>query len=282
MHPVERAMYACAPPERAARDYYAPLAMRCLGRVRRAARRPFVLGLQGPQGCGKSTLAGALVTGLADAGVRGVAVSIDDFYLTRQEQVALASRHPGNPYLLHRGYPGTHDVALGVQVLDRLLALSSGEEMVVPVYDKSAHGGRGDRAPVDRWRLVRGALDVVVLEGWMVGFTPIAEPWLDPEMRAVDGYLTAYEAWWAKLMALVALDVADVATIVDWRVDAERARRRAGAPALCDADVRAYIEAFLPAYRIYVPRVRAYPPCADVLHVSLGADRLPVTPLALS
>ena len=73
-----------------------------------------------------------------------LAISIDDFYLTHLEQRALAAAHPENPYLEHRGYPGTHDVGLGTAVLRALRA--SADPVEIPRYDKSAHAGRGDRA----------------------------------------------------------------------------------------------------------------------------------------
>ena len=59
------------------------------------------------------------------------------------------------------------------------------------------------------------------------------------------------------------------------RIDAEHARRVAGADALSDADARDYILRFLPAYRLYVPPLRAHPP-APALHILLGRDRNPV------
>ncbi len=45
--------------------------------------------------------------------------------------------------------------------------------MAVPRYDKSCHGGRGDRAPESAWPVVKGPLDIVLFEGWMLGFTPV-------------------------------------------------------------------------------------------------------------
>lgn len=48
--------------------------------------------------------------------------------------------------------------------------------MYVPQYDKSLHKGRGDRAPFGRWLTATGPVDVVILEGWMLGFTPLALP----------------------------------------------------------------------------------------------------------
>lgn len=43
----------------------------------------------------------------------------------------------------------------------------------MPVYDKAGRGGRGDRSG---WRGVEGGkVDVVVVEGWCVGFLPLGE-----------------------------------------------------------------------------------------------------------
>lgn len=253
----------------------APLARWAASRLVASPRRPWVLGLQGPQGCGKSTLAEALVEALGDTGVRAASMSIDDFYMTHDEQRALAARHPGNPALLYRGYPGTHDVALGLRTLEAIAALGPGEDTLAPVYDKSAHGGRGDRAPRSAWRRVRGPVDVVILEGWMLGFAPVDEATLEPDLRAPNALLAAYEAWNRKLDAFVGLCVGSLDTIVAWRVDAERARRTRGESALSDEDARDYIERFLPAYRAYVPALAARPPCPIVRWIELREDRMP-------
>lgn len=45
----------------------------------------------------------------------------------------------------------------------------------VPRYDKSARGGRGDRAPEAEWSVVSKPPDVVLLEGWMLGFEVLPE-----------------------------------------------------------------------------------------------------------
>ncbi len=282
MHPIVRALRARVPDPRRVDHYYAPLGVWLASRLARdagSARRAFVLGLQGPQGCGKTTLASAIVDALADSGVPGVSVSIDDFYLTHDEQVALAARHPGNPTLLYRGYPGTHDVALGARTLQALATLAPGERTAVPVYDKSAHRGRGDRAPPSSWRQVTGPVDVLILEGWMLGFPPVPEATLEPDLRASNAMLAAYAAWHRQLDAFVSLRVGSLDTIVRWRVDSERARRERGEAALSDEDARDYIDRFLPAYRVYVPALAARPPCDDARWIELGDDRMPVAPL---
>lgn len=252
------------------RSYYAPVARWCADLVSASARRPFVVGISGPQGGGKSTLAAALVRALGAVGLGGIAISIDDFYLTHAEQRALAAAHPGNRCLEHRGYPGTHDVELGCAVLD---ALRRGAPALVPVYDKSAHGGRGDRAPETRFRRVDVRLDFVILEGWMLGFSPVDPLALEPDLRAPNAMLAAYARWHERLDALVVLFAEDVLDVVRWRVGAERARRDRGEGALSDAEARDYVERFLPAYRAYVPGLRARPPCTRTLEVVLDAER---------
>jgi D-glycerate 3-kinase len=252
---------------------YAPIGAWLDGQLAASARRPFVLGVSGPQGCGKSTLASALVDAIVATGRRAVAISIDDFYLRRDEQLALAARHPGDRALEHRGHPGTHDVALGEGVL---ASLRDGHPTTIPRYDKSAHEGRGDRAPGAAWTSIDARLDVVILEGWMVGFAPLDSNAIAPELAASNALLGAYAAWWRCLDAIVVAEAASLSSIVRWRVDAERARRARGEAGLSDADALDYIERFLPAYRAWVPPLVARPPCRRVVTTKLGDDRMPI------
>jgi D-glycerate 3-kinase len=239
--------------------------------------RPWVLGISGPQGSGKSTLARALVARFAERGARVVDVSIDDFYLTRAEQRALAAEHPGCRCFDDRGYPGTHDVALGARTIDALLALGPGERLSLVRYDKSAHEGRGDRAARELWPVIEGPLDGVVVEGWMLGFAPVSTAELeDAALAPANEALAAYAAWNERLDGLVVLEASALDDVVRWRVEAERARREAGQGAMDDEAAEDYVRRFLPAYRTWVPGLRASPPVrGPSLHVLLGADRAP-------
>jgi D-glycerate 3-kinase len=72
-----------------------------------ASRRPFMVGLNGVQGAGKTTLVEALANALRkDEGIKTLVVSIDDFYLKREDQIRLATLHPDNALVQVRGQPG--------------------------------------------------------------------------------------------------------------------------------------------------------------------------------
>jgi D-glycerate 3-kinase len=240
---------------------YLPVLFFAIARARQAVTRPLVVGIQAPQGAGKTTLVTHLLDLMPLAGLRAAAVSIDDFYLTRAEQVALAAAHPGNPYLEHRGYPGTHDVAFGASVISQLRALGAdatgagAAELSLPVYDKSAHGGRGDRAPVDAWRRLAAPLDLVFVEGWMLGFEPVPEADLgDPHLVAPNARLSTYQSWIDQLDAFVVLAALDPSFVLTWRVQAEEAMKAAGRPGLDRDAIIDYVRRFLPAYRLYAGR----------------------------
>ena len=80
---------------------------------------PFLLGVNGAQGTGKSTLADYLKLALESSSDINVAVlSIDDFYLTKAERTRLAAEV--HPLLETRGVPGTHDTAMIAATLDAL------------------------------------------------------------------------------------------------------------------------------------------------------------------
>jgi len=130
-----------------------PLAVMIGGRAH--PDRLYCQGVLGPQGSGKSTLAAAVRAILDRMGVRAIALSIDDLYLPFAGRAPLAAEG-----LIHRGPPGTHDVGLG---LATLAALEKPGPVWLPRFDKSAHGGQGERWA---WAAPRPGL---VLEGQVRG-----------------------------------------------------------------------------------------------------------------
>ena len=85
--------------------------------------------------------------------------------------------NPDNFLLGVRGNALTHDVELGRKTLENLENLGKGStsETKLPRYDKSAYEGKGDRADEASWPVVKAPVDVVLFEGWMLGFTPVSD-----------------------------------------------------------------------------------------------------------
>lgn len=223
-----------------AEDHYAPLAERVEAWLAAVPGRSFVVGINGAQGTGKSTLARFLAAYLSERYGRSVAeLSIDDLYLALADRRALAERV--HPLLVTRGVPGTHDVGLGISVIQRLRSLGAGETLALPRFDKAAD----DRRPETDWPIVEGPVDLVVFEGWCVGST--AEPGAaleqpvnaleaaqDPDgawRRYVNDTLAAsYPALFGLLDALIFLKAPDFDCVRRWRQQQEAKLAQSAAP----------------------------------------------------
>jgi D-glycerate 3-kinase len=114
--------------------------------------RPLIFGLCGAQGSGKSTVARALAQNFP----RALALSLDDFYLTRSERMRLA--RSVHPLLATRGVPGTHDIDLACGVL---AALDRGEAVPLPRFDKATD----ERVEPASWQLAPNEVGLVIFEG---------------------------------------------------------------------------------------------------------------------
>ncbi len=124
-----------------------------------------VVGIQGGQGTGKTTLVRYLAANLSHKNCRVVTFSIDDFYSSYEKRKLLAAKFRTNPfYQIPRGMPGTHRVS---ELVDALSCLKSGNDTDLPIFDKSLHQGNGDIS--DQVTHVRGRQDFVLFEGWCVG-----------------------------------------------------------------------------------------------------------------
>ncbi|SFK06254.1 kinase [Caulobacter sp. UNC279MFTsu5.1] len=256
---------------------HAPLA----DRIAAVALGPaFVVGICGPQGSGKTTTVRVVAALLEARGLKVATLSLDDLYLPRADREALA--RDVHPLLRTRGVPGTHDVALGLAVLDGL----AGEgETALPRFDKAAD----DRAPVATWPVVAGPVDVVLLEGWCVGARPEpAEALVAPinaleRERDPDGAWRAhvnaalagpYRALFARVDLLVLFTAPDFETVLAWRREQEVKLRdrlvamgRAGA--MTDDEVAVFVQHY---ERLTRHIAREMPPRADIV-VALDEDR---------
>lgn len=149
-------------------------------------QRPLFAALQGPQGSGKSFLTGLVQSTLTASphSLRVAVLSIDDLYLPHDGLRNLAQNHPENPLWRGRGQPGTHDIGLGLKVLQSLQTAKSSVE--IPRFEKSLFGGEGDRLPMDgTGTIVETPVDVVLFEGWCNGFYPISQSELDRRWNSI-------------------------------------------------------------------------------------------------
>ncbi|MGB5331272.1 MAG: hypothetical protein WBM80_15470 [Woeseiaceae bacterium] len=212
-----------------AKLHYLPLAKRL--RQMRDGRRLLLLGINGAQGTGKSTLADFLWLATESMFDWNVAVlSIDDFYYTLAERKTLAEEV--HPLLRTRGVPGTHDTDMLAGYLERLQRLGKSEHMALPRFDKAVD----DRADESRWPVVKGPVDLVILEGWCVGTVAQSDAELqqpvnalerdeDPDgtwRRYVNDRLRAkYEPIFKKLDALIFIGAPNFDAILRWRLEQE-------------------------------------------------------------
>ncbi|TPX55256.1 hypothetical protein PhCBS80983_g05477 [Powellomyces hirtus] len=247
--------------------------------------RPLIVGVSGPQGSGKTTLSKQLESSLAapPRSLSVISLSIDDFYLTKQEQDSLASSEPGNKLLQYRGNPGTHDISLALNVLDELtLAHQSALEgrpssVLIPRYDKSLHQGRGDRAPREKWTTALAPFHVIILEGWCVGFRSLPDRRLQELFHSSNGCqidaslesvfpclrshqpthveklnlaLKEYDGLWLRLDVLLHIHTTDLNNVYIWRKEQERSLWNLSHSGLTDQEVEDFVDRFMPGYML--------------------------------
>ncbi|KAG0289968.1 hypothetical protein BGZ96_006541 [Linnemannia gamsii] len=256
-----------------------PLPRRCPPGARRTLGGPLFVGISGPQGIGKTTITKDLVSTLADAphNLRVFSFSMDDLYLPFKQQEALSQRYPDNKLIEFRGLPGTHDIALGTNTFQALYEASrpqsSSTVVPVPVYDKALHTGRGDQLPQDQWPRAQGPFDVILFEGWSLGFKSVRDPKRLAEIYAsspqyltqhpfssiemVNHALEEYEReWYTYLDAFVHLSAPNIATVFRWRAEQEEGLWSTRGTGMTKDQVRDFVARFMPAYEVYLERLK--------------------------
>lgn len=246
-----------------------------------STRRPVVIGLCGSQGSGKTTLADAVAATCAAESLRSATLSIDDLYLTHARRQALAREI--HPLLATRGVPGTHDVALGMSVLE---ALERGEAVPLPRFDKIAD----DRRPQAQWQLSPASCEVLLFEGWCIGARPqpasdLASPvnrleaeedphgiWRSYVNDALAG---PYRQLFARIDRLILLAAPGFVVVQRWRLEQERELALKAGPrakAMDEAAVGRFISHYERLTRYMLSEM---PDRADAV-VSLDEERRPL------
>ncbi|ANB11699.1 Tda10p [Sugiyamaella lignohabitans] len=240
---------------------------------------PLVIGISGPQGSGKSTVVAAVAKVLRSKNLNVVDFSLDDVYLTHQDQVALSNANPDNKLVSHRGLPGTHDVKLCLNVFDDLLQQKPTN---TPRYDKSAFQGQGDRST--NTFPVKPYYDIVLFEGWCVGFRQLPESVVEQIWKASTGPLShhsldhvkfvnralaQYDQIWSKFHALIQIEALDLNYIYEWRTQQEHDLIQKKGSGMTDAQVRQFVDGYMPAYELYLRTLQQ----TRSLAITLNRDR---------
>lgn len=188
----------------------APLAAR-IGAMCTAKQQSLVVGINGAQGTGKSTLAKALALMLENKlHLKTTVLSLDDFYLSHKTRQHLGQSV--HPLLATRGVPGTHDIPLALDTLQRLC--SSHGDVALPGFDKACD----DRiAKTDR-RLTQAPRDVILLEGWCIGVQPQADADLARPVNMLESNEDADGRWRRHVNDRLGGDYQDLFATLDFLV----------------------------------------------------------------
>jgi len=173
----------------------------------RAMDGSVVVGINGAQGAGKSTLCKFLEVLMIEHNQRATTLSLDDLYLAKAERLDMAENE--HPLFATRGVPGTHDVALGEAVID---ALKEGRPAVMPRFNKASDDRAADVTTID------SKFDVILFEGWCVGAVPQAAEALREPENSLEAEEDPEGVWRREVNRRLATDYAELFSRIDMLV----------------------------------------------------------------
>ena len=212
----------------AAKQWFSPLVDHIVAEYNHN-KTPKIVGINGCQGSGKSTLADYLCTAVSEQlDMKTVALSLDDFYLTKSERHELAKQV--HPLLATRGVPGTHDVELAISCIKQLQA---GEKTLITRFDKSID----DRVSQDQLSSIEEPVGLIVLEGWCLGALPQQPETLTTAINQLEkeedtnaiwrnyvnqALIDEYPALFNLADELIMLQAPSFDTVFNWRLEQEQ------------------------------------------------------------
>ena len=126
-------------------------------------KKPYILGLSGGQGTGKTTISSIISIILKKYFKLNVfTISIDDFYKTRKERFLLSQKIHSS--LITRGAPGTHDINIMLDFFKKVKSKKF-RKLKLPKFNKAID----DRYNKKLWYSISKRPDIIIFEGWCVG-----------------------------------------------------------------------------------------------------------------
>lgn len=236
---------------------------------------PYVLGINGAQGSGKSTVSKILQLLLQSVFSRHVIIlSIDDFYLTKQLRQRIASEI--HPLLTTRGVPGTHDVDMAINIISRLKQ-GEIEGLLLPQFNKA----NDNPEPDSQWKSVTCQPDIIIFEGWCVGAKPQAQEALKVPLNSLESledeniiwreYVnqrleTDYQTLFSFIDGLLMMKIPDFKYVYEWRSLQEKKLRNTSSESAKHIMSGSELKRFIMHYeRITHFNLQEMPDRADVL-----------------
>lgn len=249
------------------KQYIIPLIQKILKKHQK--NKTLIVGIQGGQGTGKTTLSNFMKEILLKSGYKVQAFSIDDFYETAAIRRKLAQKYPGNTfYQISRGMPGTHRVE---ELSKTLTNIRDGKPFSIPIFDKSLHDAYGDVAKTKR---VNEKPDIILFEGWCVGIPNVTSKELmkictknkinlqniDPHLeyhKVVLDYTKKYQPLWKFIDYFIMLKPTSAEIHKKWRLQQERELQLKTGTGMNWQAVSHFVDEFLPFTYVCYEKIKA-------------------------
>ena len=192
--------------------------------------KPYLIGLAGGQGTGKTTISSILTIILTKYFKLSVfKISIDDLYKTRKERFKLSKKI--HSLLMTRGVPGTHDVDIMLNFIKKLKSKNF-TNYKLPKFNKAVD----DRLSKRNWYFIKKKPDVIIFEGWCVGARAEKNSTLKKPINSIEKkddskmiwrkYVnnqlqTKYKRLYSKLDCLLFLKASSFKLLQIWRLKQE-------------------------------------------------------------
>ena len=221
-------------------------------------KKPYFVGLAGGQGTGKTTISSIIKIILEKYfKLKVFKISIDDFYKTRKERIALSKKV--HPMLLTRGVPGTHDINMMLDFFKKSKAKKF-KNMKLPNFNKAID----DRFPKKKWNTINKKPDVIIFEGWCVGARAETNKTLKKSINSMEKandhklvwrkYVnqqlkTKYKKLYSQLNCMIYLKAKNFSLLQKWRLKQEhklwlKTKKKGGHKIMSKGDVINFMQTY--------------------------------------